>query len=525
MSVRELLKTPLVRHITLELKPPSLSDNRGDIDRLRDSLYPIFNHQVAIPLELFNKISETLKLNRYRIEIALLWDMERWNLIEVYPPKNISNLYGIAIDLGTTRVHLSIIDLKTSKEITTASFLNPQYKLGKDILTRINIAAKREGLKELQDLIVSSIKEEVVKLAIKAKISIDNILIGSIAGNTTMTHLLLGLNPQSICREPYVPIANSFGFLEGNLLHLPIHPRGKVYLFPNVGSYFGGDLISGILASGLSRSEEVNFLVDVGTNAEVVLSGPGWMLCCAGAAGPALEGDVVKMGMLAEEGAIEHVKFDPETLEPILEIIGNCRPRGICGSGLIDLVAELFRYGLIDMSGRFITNIGNKRIQKRDGVPSYIIAFSEETEDGREISFSQIDMDILLRSKAAMFTILYTIIKEVGISFKDIQNFFVAGAFGTYIDPAQAIFIGMLPDIPIEKYVPLGNSSLKGCLQLLTREGAVSEVDDICKKLTYMELNVNQAFMNRFSAARFIPHTDIDMFPSVKEFLIKNGRL
>ncbi len=338
----------------------------------------------------------------------------------------------------------------------------------------------------------------------------------TLAGNTTMTHLFLGLNPTSLCREPYIPVLNSIEFLSAQDLGLNLHPRAVVYVFPNVGSYLGGDVLAGILAAGLHKQKVLSLLVDVGTNAEVVFGNSEWLIGCAGAAGPALEGGVAQMGMVAGEGAIEKVRIDPTTKELTYTLIGQGPPRGICGSGLIDLTAELFMADLLDIQGKFNLQTPTERWLKLDGQPAYLLVSPEDTPDHQPITLSQVDLDILLRSKAAMYTILTTLVQSVGFTLQDIERFFVAGAFGNHIDPRRAIILGLLPDLPLERYFPLGNTSLKGAADVLLNHQLIEETKKIAEKITYIEMNVNQDFMNRFSAARFIPHTDRSLFPSVQ---------
>jgi uncharacterized 2Fe-2S/4Fe-4S cluster protein (DUF4445 family) len=333
-----------------------------------------------------------------------------------------------------------------------------------------------------------------------------------------MTHFFLGLDVQSIPREPYIPVVNRPAPFFAANLELAWSPEAVCWLMPNVGSYFGGDLVAGIVAAGMHQRPEVAILVDVGTNAEVVLGNRDWLLACAGAAGPALEGGVAAMGMLAQPGAIEGVRIDPASGEVALSVIPNhdgsgAKPKGLCGSGLLQLLAQLYLSGIMDLRGRLLA--GHPRVVETEEGPGFLVASGQQSDHGRDIVISEIEIDILLRSKAAMYTILRTVTLEVGLEFTDLSAFFVAGAFGNVIDPDTAITLGMLPDLPRERFIALGNSSLRGCQRLLLEPQTRPQVEAITERLTYLELNVNQALMNRFSAARFIPHTDSGRFPSV----------
>jgi uncharacterized 2Fe-2S/4Fe-4S cluster protein (DUF4445 family) len=341
------------------------------------------------------------------------------------------------------------------------------------------------------------------------------------AGNTTMTHFFLGLDVQPLCREPYIPLTNRPAPFFAADLGLAWAPGAVCWLMPNVGSYFGGDLVAGIVAAGLHQNPELAILVDVGTNAEVVLGNKDWLVACAGAAGPALEGGVTRTGMLAQPGAIEGVRIDPVTREMTLKIIPDRegrtpRPKGLCGSGLLQLLAQLYLAQIMDMRGKLIPD--HPRIVPTDEGAGFMVASASESGTGAPIVISEVEIDILLRSKAAMYTILRTVVLAVGLDFDDLTAFYVAGAFGNVIDPDTAITLGMLPDLPRERFIPLGNSSLKGCQRLLLDPASRPQAEAVTDKLTYLELNVNQALMNRFSAARFIPHTDHARFPSVPVF-------
>jgi len=342
-----------------------------------------------------------------------------------------------------------------------------------------------------------------------------------VAGNTTMTHLFMGLNPRWIIREPYIPVTNKPGVLKAAELGIQVNAGARVFIFPNVGSYFGGDLIAGIFFAGLHKLSDAAILVDVGTNAEVVVGNENWLIACAGAAGPALEGGMTEMGMLAGPGVVDRIAIDPDTHEFDLHTIDGGSPKGICGSGIIDLAAALFLSKMIDIRGKFVPAVCGKHLKQIDGLAHLVIVPADKSATGSELTISQADLDSLIRSKAAMYTILETITTSVGITLKDLSSFFVGGTFGSFINPRAAIAIGMLPDLPLGSYKPLGNSSLEGAALALTSVDFLKEIDRIRDRITYLELNVNQEFMNRFSAAKFLPHTDSSLFPSITSWAKK----
>ena len=471
---------------------------------------------MTVPFAEIPRWVSILRKADYRVTATVSLAAFTPQLIEVEPGDARANLFGLAVDLGTTRIACQLWDLHQGTLIGEIDRQNPQVRFGADILTRIQVAENPEGLRELRDSVVEEINRAMAYLSGEHSLSSRDIYALTLAGNTTMVHLFLGLDPSTIRREPYIPLINTLDPLSGRELGLNLHPLGTVVIFPNVGSYLGGDLIAGIGFSRLRDQEALSLLVDVGTNAEVVMGNSQWLVGCAGAAGPALEGGVARMGMAAGNGAIEQVRIDPKTRDLTYKLIGQGPPAGICGSGLIDLVAEMFLADLIDIQGKFNLNIPSERWTRVDDRPAYLLVTAEQTLNGRPLVFSQVDLDILLRSKAAMYTILTTLVQSVGYSLPDIERFYIAGAFGNHIDPERAITIGLLPDLPRERFVPLGNASLKGAAELLLDRRRLEEMKTIARTITYLEMNVNQDFMNRFSAARFIPHTDPTLFPSVR---------
>ncbi|MBW1681119.1 MAG: DUF4445 domain-containing protein [Deltaproteobacteria bacterium] len=506
-----------VRAVSPVLSPPSLKDNTGDTDRLLKGLRKAMDAaDVRIPFSLIKTLSETLRRNDFRVTAILYEDGGAWHLVDVRGREKRGGPYGASVDLGSSTVVVRILDLAEGRILAESSFHNPQIQIGTDILTRIHFAAREGGLEKLQGLVRDRLNEELSALGAGCGIPEKGISALSMAGNTTMTHLFLGLDPYGLCREPYIPVVNRAPVLKARDLGVAIHPEGPVLIFPNVGSYFGGDLIAGILASGMTRHHEVSMLVDVGTNAEVVIGNDEWLMGCAGAAGPALEGGVADMGMMAGPGVIDRVSIDPDSGEFRIHTIGDQPPVGICGSGLIDLAAQLFLAGMVDLRGKFVPERCGNRLIRSDGVSHLVVVPEEESAAPGPLTLAQTDLDGLIRSKAAMYTILTTITNTVGIPFDALNRFYVAGTFGSYIDPASAVTIGMIPDLPLDTYVSVGNTSLEGATRALLRTADRDEALSIRDRITYLELNVNQEFMNLFSAAKFLPHTNVDLFPSVR---------
>ena len=507
---------PWIQVVESRLTRPSLKDNTADVDRLLKGMEKALQgNKVAIGFSLLKKIPTLLREYDYSIRAVLYQDDHCWHLIDVFPLHSDLRCYALAVDMGSSTVVVQLIDLIRKAVQEEISFINPQNDIGPDILTRIHFASQEGGLDRLQTLLVDKLNQEIRKLGEKHAIQADTIVAVSAAGNTAMTHLFLGLDPYWICREPYIPVVNKPALLRSAELGLAVHPEAPVLTFPNVGSYFGGDLVAGILASGMAEAEDLSILVDVGTNAEVVIGNREWLVACAGAAGPALEGGVASMGMMAGPGVIDKVRIDPVSQAFSVRTIQEKPPVGICGSGLIDLVAQLYLAGMIDLRGKFVADRCQERLEEVDGIKHLIVVRGEDSGTGRDLTLSQPDIDALVRSKAAMYTILTTITSMLNVSMKEISCFYIAGTFGSYIDPQSAITLGMIPDLPLEKYRPLGNTSLTGARVALLSARARDEIYGIRDRITYLELNVNQEFMNLFSAAKFIPHTDKSLFPSV----------
>lgn len=500
----------------IPLIPPTLQDNTADTDRLLNALKDeLKTDSVGIDLSLVRKLPHLIRTFNYQTTCIVFKDQHRWTLVDIKPFKDPGQIVGLAVDLGTSRVVLRWVNLVDGGILGETAFDNPQISIGPDVLTRIHFAHEKDGLKELNLLIIRELNRQNVEMCRDLGIRPRDIYLLSLAGNTIMTHLFMGLDPHWIIREPYIPVINQPELYRASDLGIELNAFAQALIFPNVGSYCGGDLIAGILYSGLSKQDQTAILVDVGTNAEVVVGNKNWLIACAGAAGPALEGGVSRMGMMAGPGVIDKVEIDKDTLEFKLHTIEEKPPKGICGSGLIDLAAQLFLTGMIDSRGRLRPTICGDRCFERDGLRYLNVVSKKESVNGPDLSISQADLDSLIRSKAAMYTILETITSQVGVTLSEIERFYVAGTFGSFIKPESAISIGMIPDLPVDSYMALGNSSLGGATLALTSHDRIDDIKKIRDQITYVELNVNQEFMNRFSAAKFLPHTDTSLFPSV----------
>ncbi len=506
--------SPWVR--TVRLTKPTLQDNTADGDRIISVLKTnLRTDAVDIDPYLLKKLPDLLRKCEYNVRCVLFKDRYQWWVTGIAGSTDSRPFAGLAVDLGTTRVILRLLDLSDGRSLAESGFDNPQLAVGPDILERIHFAGTANGLARLNELIIFGLNQAIKDLCRSGRLEPQDIYTITVAGNTAMTHLFMGLEPRWIIREPYIPVINKPGVLKAAELGIQVNAAARTFIFPNIGSYFGGDLIAGIFFSGLHRLSDTAILVDVGTNAEVVLGNENWLIACAGAAGPALEGGMTKMGMAAGPGAVDRVSINPATYEFDLHTIDGKAPKGICGSGIIDLAAALFLSKMIDIRGKFVPDVCGNRLKEIDGLAHLVVVPADKSAAGSDLILSQADLDSLIRSKAAMYTILETITASVGMTLKNLNSFYVGGTFGSFIDPRSAITIGMLPDLPLQSYKPLGNSSLGGAALALTSVDYLQEIDYIRDRITYLELNVNQDFMNRFSAAKFLPHTNASLFPSV----------
>ena len=418
---------------------------------------------------------------------------------------------GIAIDIGTTTVAAALLDLKTGKILSKASRGNGQIRYGADVINRIIQQTRPGGKERLQKAVreetIIPIIQTLLKDSGKASSDIARIVI---AGNTTMEHLFIGADGDSIRLEPYVPEFLELTGIDANKAGLPVPPDSPVIFAPNVGSYVGGDITSGVLDTMLWDSEQMTLFIDLGTNGELVFGNNEYMLCCACSAGPAFEGGDISCGMRATTGAIDSVHIDENTLEPDYTLISGEKPLGLCGSGLIDIISELFRTGAVNSKGKFVRESPRIRYDEYGG--NYIVAYASESGTGKDIELNEGDLDNFIRAKAAIFSAIRTMLKSLAMSVDDIDRVIIAGGIGSGINIEKAISIGMLPMIPIDKYSYIGNSSLTGACAMLISDDAVDKVFDIGRNMTYIELSTEPGYMDEFLAACFLPHTDHRLF-------------
>jgi len=514
-SVESAHFEPLVQKLYMELEEPSNEDNIADSDRVirelkRKTKYNTYERSLGCLRELGSK----LRNSSWKVTATIARQNNGWKILEIDTGNTNDNNYGLAIDVGTTTVVAQLLHLQSGKVIGGEGTHNLQSNYGEDVITRIAFACgKEQGLQELHKSIVKNINDLIRSLTNKHSIDPKDITAIVAAGNTTMSHFLLGLMPCSIRLAPYVPTTHSFPQIKAREIDIDIYPEGILETLPDVASYVGGDIVSGILACGIAEKPEIKVLIDIGTNGEIALGNNDWIVCCSASAGPAFEGGGVSCGMRAIRGAIQKIDIKDNMVQ--YWTIQRAKPRGICGSGLIDIIYELVKNGIIDQQGHFNMSTKNDRIIEKDDEPQFIVAFADETESGQDITFKESDIINLIRSKGAVFAAIKSLTDYVGIAFNAIDTFFVAGGFGNYLNISKSISIGLLPDIDPKKIQFVGNSSLIGARMALLSEAAFEHTADIANMMTNIELSTYLPYMDEYIASLFLPHTDKKLFPSV----------
>ncbi len=510
-----------VKKTYLELPVPTAEDNVSDVNRLIRSLKEKADwHKLEITLRVIRKLPQVLRESDFKVTATLIRPVResgKTRITNVQPFDTTDDNYAMAFDIGTTTVYGQIIDLKTGKVLAENGEFNGQISYGEDVISRIMFSEKPGGLEKLQEVVVGSINSIITKLFAQSKIDRCNISTITIAGNTTMTQLLLSIDLQNIRRAPYVPSSTLYPPFRAITIGIDINDHAVALIYPQISSYVGGDIVAGVMGSGLYRSDELTLFMDIGTNAEIVIGNKDWLACAACSAGPAFEGGGVEFGMRASKGAIEDVLFDPITYEPMIVTIGNVRPKGICGSGLITMLAVMFELGIIDNSGKFNRNLGTPRIRKTNDIWEYVICWADETQIDRDIVLTEPDIDNLIRAKAAIYSGCMTLLAEVGLTMDMVENITLAGGFGSYIDLQKAMTIGLLPEIDPAKVTYLGNGSLLGARMSALTNRIRRDVSEVTKKMTNFELSETPSYMDNYVAAMFIPHTEIEKFPKLKE--------
>ena len=512
---------PPVEKKYLELPPPDAEDHLPDVTRLVSFLKLQHDeHRLVVELPVIRKLPDILRNDGFKITATLARPVQKGRktrIINVQPGDTTDRNYGIAVDVGTTTVYAQLLNLATGEVLAQFGEFNGQISYGEDVISRIMYAEKPGGLEKISEVVVGTINSLIAKLVKKSKVEVDEISSITLAGNTTMTQLLLKINPTYIRRSPYVPASTLYPPINAASLGIALGDHVDALFYPAVSSYVGGDIVAGVMGSGLYRSDKLTLFVDIGTNAEIVVGNKDWFACAACSAGPAFEGGGIQFGMRAAPGAIEDFSIDPVTWEPMNVTIGNKPPKGISGSGLINIVATFFELGVIDGKGKFNRDLDTPRIREVEGIGEYVLAFKEVSALDRDIVITEIDIDNLVRAKGAIYSGFMTLLSEVGMDVRSLDRIILSGGFGSYVDLQKAITIGLLPEIDPDKVTYVGNGSLMGARMSSLTNRIRQDVVEVTRKMTNFELSETVSYMDHYVAALFLPHTDINLFPKLRE--------
>ena len=514
------LRDQTIQRTSLELKPPNMEDQTSDWSRLKTALKGKFDlSSISISLPILQKLPTILREDNWKVTVILFKDVKTGTAEVIDLLSGLVSeddpLWGAAIDIGTTTVKVMLVDLISGEERGQATEYNGQIARGEDVISRIIYAGKESGDQVLRELVLDSINKLIKRACKRGKTKPDQIYKTILAGNSTMMHLLLQIPPASIRLAPYITVANHLPLLTAEEVGLNTYSQGKVLCLPGVASYVGADISAGVLSSGMADTEKVTLFLDVGTNGEMVLGTKEWLVTCACSAGPAFEGAGVLYGMRATTGAIDEVWINEDNLEISWRVIGDEKPKGLCGSALISLLAEMLMTGVINKSGRFDFSLDTSRIRKGSHGGEYVVCWADETEIGEDIILNEVDIDNLMRAKAAIFAGFTVLTDSVGVPLESVEQVLIGGGFGQYINVEKAIQIGLLPDMPWDRFKFLGNTSLKGAYLALLDHKNHDRVAEIASKMTYIELSADNRFFDAFTSAMFLPHTDKSLFPTV----------
>ncbi len=507
---------PLIEKLYLELPPPDSQDRISDLDRLFRQIQRHKNTEsLHAPLAAIRRLGALLRDAQWKITVTLGRRYGGIEVVLVEPGDIAAKNYGFCFDIGTTTISGQLVDLGSKKVLGTKASYNKQAAFGSDVITRILHAKEPAGLEQLHDAVTDTMNEIIVALIAEHAVDLNNVNGVICAGNTTMIHLLLSIDPANIRREPYVPTANFIPVIKANEADIRINPHGLLWCMPGVASYVGADTVAGVLSSGLHREDELTMLIDIGTNGEIALGNKDFIAACAASAGPAFEGSGVSCGMRAGSAAIQKVRIDPAGLDVSYETIGNVKPAGICGSGYIHLLQQMLRAGIIDRGGRIKID-NHPRVRPGKTGKEFVVVFKDAAGSSADIVITEADIENLKRAKAAIYAAAEMLLKYMELDMRKIQKIYIAGGFGTYLDMESAIAIGLLPDIERSRFRFIGNSSLAGARQALLSQEAAQTARGIAQEMTYCELSAYPGYMDAYSAALFFPHTDLSKFPGIK---------
>ncbi|MBQ9950807.1 MAG: DUF4445 domain-containing protein [Clostridia bacterium] len=504
--------------VIVTVDEPTIDDTMPDNERLVWKLTEVTGvEKIVIAFPALKKLARVLRESNFTVRCVIETEEDRINVLDVLPGDSTAPVAGVVVDLGTTSVAAILVNMEDGSILAKASTGNGQIRYGADVINRIIESGRDGGSERLQKAVIEeSLRPLIQEMCAAAKVNMRQVYRMCLAGNTTMNHLLLGLYSEPVRTEPYIPTFFLCDDIRANDLNLGLNSEAKLILAPNIGSYVGGDITAGAFASMLWNKEEMSLFIDLGTNGELVFGNNEFLMSCACSAGPAFEGGDISCGMRATDGAIDSCTIDKETMEPSYTIIGDAEhPVGICGSGIIDIIAELFRCGIINGKGKF-SREGKRVRHDEHGMGSYVLAFKEVTGGVRDVEINEVDIDNFIRAKGAIFSATMTMLQSMGMDPTMLGHVYVAGGIGSGINMKNAVTIGMLPDIDLDMFSYIGNSSLSGAYAMLTSTQSREKVDELARSMTYLELSTEPGYMDDFVAACFLPHTDSNLFPSVE---------
>ncbi len=529
---RQGIFMPPVEKLFLELPRPTANEHMADAGRIIQGLSNQYEEKgFIISLAVLRNVPEALRKDDFRVTVTLARPLNpkaKTHIVNIQPGNWTHRNFGLAFDIGTTTVYGILVDLNSGRVLARTGDYNSQIAYGEDVISRIIYAEKPEGLAKLNEVVIATINGIIDRLLESAKppggkdrgkIMRDEITSITLSGNTTMTHLLLSFDPKNIRRSPYVPVTTFLPPIRAADLDINLPPHAVALVYPSISSYVGGDIVAGVMGSGMYRTEKLTLYIDIGTNAEIVIGNKDWLVCAACSAGPAFEGGGITHGMRAADGAIEDFSINPMTLEPMNITIGRKPPIGICGSGLLIIVATLFEQGVIGRKGRFKRDLDTKRIREGRNGFEYVIAFQNEAGSDQDITLSEVDIENFIRAKAAIYAGVKTLVEEVGLQITDLEQVILAGAFGSYIDLDAAMIVGLLPEVDAEKILYVGNGSLVGSWMSALSNHIRQDVVDVVRRMTSFELSEVSGFKDQYVASLFLPHTDSSLFPALEKRL------
>jgi uncharacterized 2Fe-2S/4Fe-4S cluster protein (DUF4445 family) len=508
---------PMLKEIPLALAPPTLDDSVSDLDRLNRGLKKTGCDvtRLNVGLKVMRELSNAMRDENWKVNVSIIRKKCSNEVLKVDAGNVKARSLGLAVDIGTTSIVVYLVDMDDGAILAATSGHNQQAACGDDVINRI-VCAEKNGVKKLSSMVLSTINNLISEALDSTQNDYKQITNVALSGNTTMTHLLLKIEPRYIRREPYIPTASEFPIFKAGEIGIKANPIAAVFVMPGPASYVGGDIVSGMVYSGLHREAPLTLFIDVGTNGEIVLGNKDWLMTAACSAGPAFEGGGIRWGMRAEEGAIEKIHIDPDTIEPSYQTVGDATPRGICGSGMIDLISEMLLKGVIDPNGKFKLDTSHPRMKQMGDELAYLLVAAKDTEMGENIIFTETDINSLVMSKGAVYAGFTVLLNQAGLDFSMVDRIWISGGFGQYLDIDKSVTIGLLPDIDRDKFSYLGNSSIGGAYMALLSNDYRREAREISNSMTYIDFSSSNQFMDEYTSALFLPHTNMDAFPSVK---------